>query len=196
MRTQKQDIIEKTREIIDESKRRGEDLSLNALLQKLNVSKGSFYYHFKNKDDLLYQAISPIIKKHAQELAENIKSLELLRDKFHLLFNVFTGDDFEQKLVFLERFYVKLLSSKNGDDGVFKKLHNEIKKSRIQLLLQALKSSGVKIDKKTTALVEYMETTMMFYYLYHKALSSRNPRSEICLFIDTMCGIFEKQSKK
>lgn len=78
----KEEIIEKTKEMLNDFKQYGsmEKISLNTILQNLEISKGSFYYHFSSKDDLLYQTISPDIKKQTKYLQQQIKKLDTLKE--------------------------------------------------------------------------------------------------------------------
>ncbi|MDK2917811.1 MAG: hypothetical protein PWQ37_544 [Candidatus Petromonas sp.] len=55
------------------------DASLNNILKKAGMSKGAFYYHFKNKEDLyfsileeVYDAEHEFIEEHIKEIGENI----------------------------------------------------------------------------------------------------------------------------
>lgn len=197
----KEEIIEKTKEMLNDLKQCGsmEEISLNTILQNLGISKGSFYYHFSSKDDLLYQTISPDIKKQTKYLQQQIKKLDTLKDKFFLLFEPFISDN-DQRLIYLENFYMHLFFQANlkknmNDINIFKKLHTEIKKSRKQLLLQSVKSNGIKVDKKVILLLDYIDNTVVFYCLYYKILHNKDTKNEIIAFIDMMCHMIEKQYK-
>ncbi|RAX51571.1 hypothetical protein CCY99_08855 [Helicobacter sp. 16-1353] len=173
-----------------------EELSLNAILQNLGISKGSFYYFFKNKDDLLYQAISPLVKERVRITKQNIKKKATLKEQFHLLFEPFIADN-QNKLSVIEHFYTLLFSKESfKKSSIFRKLHIEIIKNRKILLLQSMKSNGIKVDKKLILLLDYIDTTIAFYYLYNKILHNKNTQNEISTFIDMMCDMIEKQYKK
>lgn len=197
----KEEIIEKTKEMLNDLKQYDpmKEISLNTILQNLGISKGSFYYHFSSKDDLLYQTISPDIKKQTKYLQQQIKKLDTLKDKFFLLFEPFISDN-DLRRIYLENFYMHLFFQANlkknmNDINIFKKLHTEIKKNRKQLLLQSVKSNGIKVDKKVILLLDYIDNTVVFYCLYYKILHNKDTKNEIIAFIDMMCHMIEKQYK-
>lgn len=193
----KEEIIEKTRKMLSDFKQNNsiEEFSLNTILQNLGISKGSFYYHFSSKDDLLYQTISPDIDKQTKGLEQKIKKLDTLKDKFYLLFEPFVSDN-DQRLIALENFYMHLFFKESTSyKSVFIKLHAKIKKHRKILLLQSVKSNEIKVDKKIIAILDYIDNTIIFYYLYYRVLHNKHPKNEIITFIDTMCHMIEKQYK-
>lgn len=195
----KEEIIQKTIEFINETKENKIDnLTLNAILKHLGISKGSFYYHFKSKDDLLFQAINPLIKNQTQEFKQNIKKLNNLKEQFLLLFEPFVIDPNNDNLKHIENFYINLFFKEYTNQSKFlntKKLYTKIKNDRKSLLIQALKYNDIKVDKKLTTLIEFVDITMMFYCWSNKILYNKQTNNEIADLIDMLCNLIEKQYK-
>lgn len=196
----KKEIIKKTIELISDNKGSDkiENLTLNAILKHLGISKGSFYYHFKSKDDLLSQAINPLIESQTQKFKQNIKKLNNLKDQFYLLFEPFIMEANNDRLKHIENFYVNLFFKEYTNETKFqntKKLYTKIKNDRKSLLIQALKYNDIKIDKKLTTLIEFVDITMAFYYWSNKILYKKHTNNEIAELIDMLCSMIEKQYK-
>lgn len=190
----KEEIIQKAKILINKHKSI-EKIKLNSLLINIGISKGSFYHHFKSKDDLLYQIISPDVKEYNEELKQNIKNLNNIRDKLYLLFEPFIKKN--EKLIYLENFYRHLFFEEEiKKSKVFKKLFIEIKNNRKLLITQALKSSGIKVDKKLIVLIEYIDNTIIFYHLQYKILHNKKPQNEILKLLNMISSLIEKQYKK
>ena len=62
-----------------------ENASLNNIIKTANISKGTFYYHFKNKEELFAFLIGMLIEKKKRCLEENVSQEDLNRDFFSLL---------------------------------------------------------------------------------------------------------------
>ncbi len=61
--------------------------SLSKILKTAKMSKGAFYYHFKNKEDLYFGLIEVLINKKKAFLAEKVKPEVLEKDIFTILKN-------------------------------------------------------------------------------------------------------------
>ena len=193
----KDEIIKKTIDLLNQENQEIENLTLNAILKHLGISKGSFYYHFKSKDDLLFQTINPLITKHTQEFKQNIKKLNNLKEQFNLLFEPFIIEE-DDKLKNIESLYVNLFFKEYTDKAKLqntKKIYTKVRNDRKSLLLQALKYNDIKVDKKLTILIDFLDTTMMFYYYVNKILYKKRINNEISDLIDMLCNLIEKQYK-
>ncbi len=195
----KEEIIQKTIELINKTKKdKIENLTLNTILKHLGISKGSFYYHFKSKDDLLFQAIDPLIKNQTQEFKQNIKKLNNLKEQFCLLFEPFITEPNNDKLKHIENFYINLFFKDYTNHTKFlntKKLYTKIKNDRKSLLIQALKYNDIRVDKKLTTLIEFIDITIMFYCWSNKILYKKHTNNEIMDLIDILCNLIDKQYK-
>lgn len=187
----KETIIEKTREILETNKDFFYNISLNDILENLKISKGGFYHHFNSRDDLIYQVISPIIKEQTKTTKQNIKNTNTLKEKFYLLYEPYYKDD-HNKLNLIANFYIKSLQNVDKK-SLFIKLQSEIKKSRKTIFIQSMKYSKITISKEILLLFDYIDSTLIFYYFYHKSLHNRYVKNEIVAFLDIVCDIIEKQ---
>lgn len=90
MKEKKQKSFEKREELINaaliEFGEKGYDkASLNNILKEAGISKGTFYYHFENKEDLYLYLIELLIEKKMNYFNENINPEDFNKDIFTLL---------------------------------------------------------------------------------------------------------------
>jgi len=86
----KEKSFERRQELIDaaieEFGEKGyENASLNNILKEAGISKGTFYYHFDNKEDLYMYLISIFIDEKKSFFALNVKAEDFNKDIFELL---------------------------------------------------------------------------------------------------------------
>ena len=196
----KDEIIKKLQNFLVANKNSEEieSLTLNTILKHLGISKGSFYYHFKNKDDLLFQAINPLMKNQTQEFKHDIKKLNSLKEQFNLLFEPFVTEPNNTKLKQVENFYTNLFFKEYTNKAKLqnmKKIYTSVRNARKSLLFQALKYNDIKVDKKLTILLDFLDTTMIFYYHINKVIHKKHANNEILDLIDMLCNLIEKQYK-
>ncbi len=188
----KEKLIAQTRVAIEHYKTL--DLSLNMILEQTGVSKGSFYYYFKNRDDLIYQAALPILKKQKEIIQKKILECTNLRDKFYYLFLPLIDDKSKANLKYLEGFYDYLFFKGNiNKSTLLRKIYIESREKRKLMILQSIESIGIKPDKEMKTLVNYIIDTIVFYHLSYKSLYNKNPKREIIEFINIICNIIESK---
>ena len=128
MAEKKEKSFEKRQELISAaaiefSKKGYESASLNNILKEAGISKGTFYYHFKNKEDLYMYIIRIFINEKKKFLEENIKPEEFNKDIFELL-GVFTkaGMKFANSNPHISNFSQSLIKEQN------RKMYNKVLK--------------------------------------------------------------------
>lgn len=93
--------------------------SLNNILKNANISKGTFYYHFKDKEDLYYYLIDILVEEKMKFFNENIKPEDYQKDIFSLLkIMIDTGMKFARYKPEINRFsstYLKDLNNPISD---------------------------------------------------------------------------------
>lgn len=90
LNTNKEKTFEKREELIDvamiEFGEKGyENASLNNILRKAGISKGTFYYHYKNKEDLYMNLMDIIIEEKLKFISTRIDSSDFNKDVFSVL---------------------------------------------------------------------------------------------------------------
>lgn len=90
MDEKKEKVFEKKEELIEaavnEFGERGyENASLNNILKEAGISKGTFYYHFKNKENLYFYLISMFIEEKKKFFASHIQPDDFEKSIFDLL---------------------------------------------------------------------------------------------------------------
>lgn len=171
--------------------------SLDSILKELGISKGVFYYYFKDKNDLLYEVIIREVDIKKKEIEKKISELETLREKLNYIFSIFIDTALKDDLRALEDFYIYLFFENNiAKNKPLKKIYTQINKDRKSLILQQIKFHNIKITKDIIILTDYMIDTIMFYHLFKKRLKGKNPRKEVSDFINTICNLLDKKYSK
>lgn len=63
------------------------NIGIKAILDEMNIPKGSFYHYFKSKEDLGLSIIDLYIGDTVQNLSQTEKSIKGLNDFFNIFFN-------------------------------------------------------------------------------------------------------------
>lgn len=87
MNEQSQKTFERRQEVIDAalkefSEKGYKGASLNNILKEAQISKGTFYYHFKNKEDLYFFLIEILIEEKKRFMKDRIKPEDFNEDIF------------------------------------------------------------------------------------------------------------------
>lgn len=85
-----------------------EDVSINQIVKKANISRGSFYSYFENKDDLYFYLISVENEKIQKEILKNYNRMDI----FELLLYIYNYF-YENIYINNKRFIRKILSNFN-----------------------------------------------------------------------------------
>lgn len=92
-----------------------DDASLNTIINKSGISKGSFYHHFKNKYDIYLYVLKDSIAKKWEFINENYNK-EISRDIFELLqTQINIGFEFANKYPAYSSLYSRFINEKNKD---------------------------------------------------------------------------------
>ncbi len=193
-RVTKELIITHSREYLKEVRFK-KIVSLSALLKAIGVSKGVFYYYFKDKEELLYEIIIPDIKQKELEVSKKISKFPTLRERLHFMFGFFTDKKLADELNELENFYLYLLHH-TSESKFFVAIYDKIQKSRKSLILQQIRYFNIKITRDIMILVDYVDDTMIFYHIFNKKIRDKAPKREIIAIIDVLCRLIENTGKK
>ena len=118
--------FEKREELIDaaftEFGEKGyENASLNNILKEAGISKGTFYYHFKNKEDLYIYLIDILIQEKMNFFNKNINLSNLNDDIFSILKTLIkTGMEFAHHNPQVDKFSKSYL--KDLQNPIFNKI--------------------------------------------------------------------------
>ena len=188
-RATKELIITRSREYLKKL-RFAKPVSLSALLKAIGVSKGVFYYYFKDKEELLYEIIIPDIKKKELELSKKVAQFPTLKERLRFMFEVFTNEKLIDELNEIENFYFYLLHH-TSESKFFATIYDKIQKSRKSLILQQIRYFNIKITKDINILLDYIHDTIIYYHIFNKKVRGKAPRREILAFVDMLCRIIE-----
>lgn len=188
-RVTKELIITRSREYL-KVVRFAKPVSLSALLKSIGVSKGVFYYYFKDKEELFYEIIIPDIKQKELEISKKVSKFPTLKERLRVMFELFTDEKLDAELNEVENFYLYSLHNTNKSK-FFAAIYDKIKKSRKSLILQQIRYFNIKITKDITTLLDYIHDTVIFYHIFNKRLKGKAPRREISAFVDMLCRMIE-----
>lgn len=188
-RVTKELIITRSREYL-KMVRLAKPMSLSALLKAIGVSKGVFYYYFKDKEELLYEIIIPDIKQKELEISKKVSKFTTLKERLRVIFEPLINENLADELNELENFYIYLLQN-TCKSKFFAIIYDEIKKSRKSLILQQIRYYNIKITKDIMTLLDYVEDTIIFYHIFNKKIKGKPPRREISAFVDMLCRMIE-----
>ena len=110
MNTERKKVFERRQELIDKaieefSDKGFENASLNNILREVQISKGTFYYHFKNKEELYFYLIEVLIEEKKSFLAEKIQPEDFQKDIFTIfMLQAKLGVEFAKKYPQVNRF--------------------------------------------------------------------------------------------
>ncbi|MGN1481169.1 TetR/AcrR family transcriptional regulator [Porcipelethomonas sp.] len=123
------------------------DISVNTIAKKAGIGKGSIYYYFKSKDEILYAVIERSYRRAVHEYIESVKSQSEVPalEKIQKLFQSIIKKDFKDN----EKNLIVTLHLNNDI-----LLHNKMKYFAIQevspilteLLQQGIKEGSIKTD--------------------------------------------------
>ncbi|WP_181881728.1 TetR/AcrR family transcriptional regulator [Helicobacter sp. MIT 14-3879] len=192
----KEQIIQKTR-IYLQNIDCVRTISLDSILEEVGISKGVFYYYFKNKDDLLYQAVIPDIDEREKEINREISKLDTLREKIYLIFGIFVDENMKDKLKSLEEFYIYLFFENNiNRKKALKKIYTRINKGRKSIILRQIKFHNIKLTKELTILTNYVMDSIMLYHIFCKRFRDKSTKKEIINFLNVFCDLIETKFEK
>lgn len=98
-----------------------ENSSLNNILKEAEISKGTFYYHYENKEDLYMSLMDIIVEEKVRFLSEKMDSINDNKDIFtKLKLTIKLGMDFARKNPEIHKF------SQGFIKGFGTQCHNEI----------------------------------------------------------------------
>ena len=139
----KEQILEEISELFFKSGY--EKTSIRDISKALKISKPGLYYHFTNKQEMLFSIIDGFLEKHLVNLRENIGRFETPEDKFVYIIrehiNFFVNYPAQTKVVIyeiysLEEEYAKIIEPKQREYLRFFK----------DVLTQIIEKSGNKTD--------------------------------------------------
>lgn len=121
------------------------EISVDSIAQKANVGKGSIYYYFESKDEILDNLIERSYRRAIREYLDNIKYEQTALGRIKQLFKSVIKRDFDDNRRNL------IITLHLNDDLV---LHNKLKAVAVQelapiltvLLEQGMQEGSIKLD--------------------------------------------------
>lgn len=176
-------------------------INLSDILKELNISKGSFYHYFKNKDDLIYHLVTISIDDYHNDMQKKIIRLKTIKEQLCHLFIPILDSKLKNQLESIERYHKYLFFENNINKNNFiKKTYKKMLKERKALALKILKINNisVKAGDEAVILLNYLIDTVVFYSIYNKSLYRKQPVDEILGIIDVIYKLLRHkvQTKK
>lgn len=87
------------------------NVSVSDLAKSANVSKGSIYDYFENKEDIVFEVFNLLLIEHNKVKSAYIDSVSSTRDKIKMFFNFFYNEEERELREFFREFVSINLSS-------------------------------------------------------------------------------------
>ncbi len=134
-------ILDTTEKLMEQEK----EISVNHIAEKAGIAKGSIYYYFKSKDEILYAVIERSYKKALHEYFEVIHSGQTAIEKIKILFISVIKPEFRNNQ---KNFILSL--HLNEDITIHNKMNDvavqEISPVLKDLLIQGIKEGSIKTE--------------------------------------------------
>ena len=161
------------------------NLTMNALLKYLNISKGSFYHYFKSKDELISNLFFTILDLHIIENKSKIEDSNSLREKLEILYNLYLVDTEENK-IFIDLYKDFLLTYGNNDNefvNLYNKKYKDIfSKVLYKIIQKEIKNGVIKEDSLST--INIVMTTADGMMMYSSSFEQFDLSKEFSIFLD------------
>ncbi len=138
------------------------EISVNLIAEKAGIAKGSIYYYFESKDEILYAVIERSYKKALREYFEIIESGHTAIEKIVLLFQSMITPEFRDNQ---KNFIISLHLSENME------IHNKMNSAAVQeispvlkeLLIQGIEEGSIETDipEETAELIVALLTFLL-----------------------------------
>lgn len=178
--------------------------SLNIFLTKAHISKGSFYHHFKNRDDLIFSVLEEESRIYRIKLEDEIYKQSSLKAKFSLIFEAYYEDSAKNRWIaecYKELFIYAITS---GNERARRHFEN-IKDDTLYLINQSIETSNLSKAKKIIALnlSEFLSIGIDSFFVNYEYFFTKNfdkdslwqeQRDKILSFIENICLLLESNS--
>lgn len=166
----KDKIFEKENELYENayaefSEKGYEKASLNNILKKTGISKGTFYYHFKNKEDLYIKLLHMAFDKKKEVMNDIYNKYPDTTDIFKIMemqAEAFVKYAFENKLFY--KFSVSFSKEKGTD--IYEKVFSSAEEQKNEIIDKIIKT-GIKNGSIRKDLPESFLKNALIYFFFH-----------------------------
>lgn len=180
--------------------------SLNGFLQEHGISKGSFYHHFKDRDDLIFAILEHDTKLYRIRIENELYTCKSLEEKMYKIFEVYYEDNAQNRWI-CECYADLFAYAMQNPSKQIKKHFQNIKEDSQYLFIQSIQTSSLSKRKKQLAheLSEFMSVALDSFFVtfpvfvadgYSKDELWHLRREKIIHIIKSLCALFENLSKK
>jgi TetR/AcrR family transcriptional repressor of nem operon len=166
--------------------RRGyKNTSINDIIEKSGIKKGSLYFHYKSKDSLVIEVLNEFLERYEKQINEGIKRMaasDQIDDMIEAITSYHVNGDISRGCLFGN---MALEIGHDGSeisdfiDGVFKRWENKF----ITLLTQAEKNGEYKLKEPALVLARMILASIEGGVLLSKISGNTDPLKDCTQFI-------------
>jgi len=147
-----------------------ENASLNNILKEAGISKGTFYYHFNNKEELYMYLIEILIDEKKNYFAKNMTPDMLNTDIFNLLkILIKLGLEFANNSPNLSKFSIRFM--KERDTEIYSKLSKKLNFERNDFLDNFIEHSYSKGELREDLPKEFVKRIISYLFMHIQDIS-------------------------
>lgn len=167
------------------------DITINQIARAANISKGSFYDYYSNKEDVIFELTSILLQENFAKEEKKLKKYISTKDKLKSLFSFFYKPESKDLRTLYLNFTAICLTSNNDS---IKKFHTEYT-NKYHTWLTKIIDLGVKNNELIPKSINYsrfIENTVNGIFISNvSTYNTCNLKYEINLFIDKLFNLLE-----
>lgn len=167
--------------------------SIDGLLKKLHMSKGTFYHYFSSKDELINSIFDDIAKAYMSYFDLKLKYSKGLENCFEVLFGSYLKNSKEnQDFLNIYSEYLLIYSTKevNKICSVNQKYQDYINKTIKKTILKEIENGSLK--KEAINFIPSIGATIDGILIHSCMLENYNLNKELRLYLDSLIKLLKK----
>ncbi len=125
------------------------DITVSKIAKSANVSKGSIYDYFKNKEEILFELIYLMMANHDEKKRERLNNLKTTKEKIKSFGSFFyEKDDEELRIIYKKFLSINLLENNKKMKEFQTECFEKYRKWMEEIVEEGIKNKELKKDSK------------------------------------------------